>query len=393
MLYKDFKGDKLSQLGFGLMRLPVREDGSIDEELTEKMIDRAYHSGINYFDTAYPYHGGKSELVAGKILKKYPRDSFFFADKFPGHQICDDHTPAPVFEEQLKKCQVEYFDYYLLHNVTEGSLDVYLDPKWDIVNYLVEQKKRGRIRHLGFSSHGDLATLKTFLDKYAEYVEFCQLQINYVDWTLQKSREKYDLVSSYGLKVWIMEPVRGGRLAKLNEEQSDQLKKLNPEYSNADWCFRFVQEMDNAYMTLSGMTSMDQLESNLNIYKDRKPLTEEEHAALEKIAKELTSLGPQCTACRYCVEGCPKHIDIPRIMNLYNDLLFSPSISIDMKIAAMDGDRRPAACIKCGKCKNVCPQKLDIPFVMSDITERMSHMKSWAELCKERLEAAKNSRP
>ncbi len=389
MLYKEFKGDKLSQLGYGLMRLPVTETGAIDEAETTKLVEYALECGVNYFDTAYPYHGGNSEIVIGNILKNHPRDSFFLADKFPGHIICDDHTPAPIFEEQLQKCQVDYFDYYLLHNVTECSLDTYLDTKWGIMDYFIEQKKQGRIRHLGFSTHGEIPTIKKFLERYGEHLEFCQLQINYVDWTLQQSKEKYDLVRSNGLGVWVMEPVRGGRLVKLDPKQEARLKERHPEYSQADWCFRFVQELPDVYMTLSGMTTMMQMVSNVSIYNSFVPLTLEDKAVLASVAVDLTSQGPQCTACRYCVDKCPMGIDIPRIMELYRDLLFALSPTIGMRIDAMPEGSRPADCIQCGNCSTMCPQDLDIPFVMKDFAERLSKTKSWAQVSKERLEANK----
>ncbi|MDD5832843.1 MAG: aldo/keto reductase, partial [Clostridiales bacterium] len=185
MLYNDFLGEKISRLGFGTMRLPLDSEGKIDEVKFGQMVDYAMANGVNYFDTAMPYHSGHSELAVGRALAKYPRDSFFLATKFPGHQVADSYDPAGVFEEQLRKCGVEYFDFYLLHNVTENSYGTYTDPKWGILDYFVEQKRLGRIRHLGFSTHGKLDMMKDFLDYAGEHMEFCQIQINYLDWTLQ----------------------------------------------------------------------------------------------------------------------------------------------------------------------------------------------------------------
>ena len=215
MIYKDFLGIKLSQLGFGTMRLPTLENGEINQPLFEEMVDYAIKNGVNYFDTAYPYHGGKSEIATGLALKKYPRDSYYLATKYPGHQIASEYNPAEIFEEQLKKCGVEYFDFYLLHNVYEKSSETYMDERWGIVDYFVKQKELGRIRHLGFSSHGRYDNLKEFLDYCGDKMEFCQLQLNYIDWTLQQGREKCDLLKERGIPVWVMEPVRGGALAKL----------------------------------------------------------------------------------------------------------------------------------------------------------------------------------
>lgn len=219
MIYRDFQDLKLSMLGFGTMRLPLQENGEIDETLTAEMVDYALAHGVNYIDTAWPYMANKSETVIGKILKKYPRDSFYLATKYPGHMISSQYDPADIFEQQLKKCQVEYFDFYLLHNVYENSIGVYTDPKWGIVDYFVEQKKKGRIKHLGFSSHADLPCLTQFLDTYGDEMEFCQIQFNYLDWTMQKGKEKYELLKERGIPQWVMEPLRGGKLISLPKDK------------------------------------------------------------------------------------------------------------------------------------------------------------------------------
>ena len=234
MMTNDFQGKQLSRLGFGTMRLPTNADGSIDEARVAEMTAYALEHGVNYFDTAYPYHGGESERVIGRVLSKYPRDSYCLATKYPGHQIISTgYNPAEIFEEQLKKCGVEYFDFYLLHNVYEKSMEVYLDPRWGIVDYFKEQKRLGRIKHLGFSCHAETKGLKEFLDACGEDMEFCQIQLNYLDWTLQDAKSKYDLLTERGIPVWVMEPVRGGRLAKLSEPEEAKLKALRPEDSIA----------------------------------------------------------------------------------------------------------------------------------------------------------------
>lgn len=214
MIDSEFQGKRLSLLGFGTMRLPTHADGSIDEAQVAEMAAYALEHGVNYFDTAYPYHGGESERVIGRVLSKYPRDSWYLATKYPGHQISSTgYDPAEIFEEQLQKCGVEYFDFYLLHNVYEKSMEVYLDPKWGIIDYFKEQKRLGRIKHLGFSCHAETKGLREFLDACGEDMEFCQIQLNYLDWTLQDAKGKYDLLTGRGIPVWVMEPVRGGRLA------------------------------------------------------------------------------------------------------------------------------------------------------------------------------------
>ena len=212
MIYREFEGLKLSGLGLGMMRLPVVQgrDDQVDEARTAEMIDYAYRHGVNYFDTAWGYHGGQSELVAGKCLSKYPRDSYFLATKFPGYDNANMGKVEEIFEAQLKKCQTPYFDFYLFHNVYEGNIDDYLNPKYGILAYLLKQKENGRIRHLGFSAHGSTEVIRRFLDAYRKHLEFCQLQLNYMDWHFQHAEEKVKLVQEAGLPIWVMEPLRGG---------------------------------------------------------------------------------------------------------------------------------------------------------------------------------------
>ena len=226
MIYRQFQDKALSLLGFGTMRLPVLKNGEIDEALVAEMTDYAFRNGVNYIDTAYPYMSSKSEIVMGKVLKNYPRESFYLADKFPGHMLVGRPSPASIFEEQLRKCQVDYFDFYLLHNVYENDLSVYKDEEYGILNYLLEQKKLGRIKHLGFSTHGDPEMLEDFLNYCGNEMEFCQIQFNYMDWTLQRVKEKYVILNRFGIPVWVMEPVRGGKLADLGEKNNSRLAQL-----------------------------------------------------------------------------------------------------------------------------------------------------------------------
>lgn len=393
MLTNTFQELTLSRLGFGAMRLPVigGDAANIDEKQVDEMVDYAIAHGINYFDTAYPYHGGMSEKVMGKSLSRYPRESYFLATKYPGHQISSSYDPAAIFEEQLQKCGVEYFDFYLLHNVNESSIQVYEDPKWGIVDYFLEQKRLGRIKHLGFSCHGQLDTLRAFLDFCGDKMEFCQLQLNYVDWTLQSGKEKYELVTQRGLGVWVMEPVRGGRLARLSDEESAKLHSLRPEESNAAWAFRFLQGLPNVKMILSGMSNLPQMVENVETFREDKPLTEAQRGALLEIAEGMKNAVP-CTACRYCCDGCPKGLDIPMLIGTYNDLRFSPAINVSMRLEALPEDKRPTACIGCGKCTHACPQGIDVPAAMKGLAEEAAKLPSWADICRQREEAAKKSR-
>lgn len=388
MIFSDFQDKKLSLLGFGAMRLPQNVDGSVDEAQVDAMVHYAIEHGVNYFDTAYPYHAGESERVIGRVLKKFPREQYYLATKYPGHQISKSYDPAAVFEEQLKKCGVEYFDFYLLHNVYENSIKTYMDPKWGILDYFREQKRLGRIKHLGFSTHGSLEIMKEFLDFCGKDMEFCQIQLNYLDWTLQDAKAKYEMLTERGIPVWVMEPVRGGKLAKLSEEEEARLKELRPQESIPAWSFRFLQGLPNVKMILSGMSNMEQMEDNVRTFSDRKTLSKEEEQVLWDIAEGMMNLIP-CTSCRYCCDGCPKGLDIPGLLASYNEVRLIPSVNAAMRIEALPEEQKPAACIACGKCTKICPQGIDIPQAMKGLTEALAKIPSWAEVCRQREEAQK----
>lgn len=389
MKYIDFQGKKISLLGFGAMRLPTLEkDDSIDYAEAERMIDRAMEAGINYFDTAYPYHGGNSEIVTGKILTKYPRESYYLATKYPGHQVLDKYEPSVIFEEQLKKCGVDYFDFYLLHNVSESSIGTYLDERWGIVDYFLEQKRLGRIKHLGFSTHGLPENLSEFLAAVGDKMEFCQIQLNYLDWTLQRAEEKCRLLAEYNIPVWVMEPVRGGKLVgKLPDSAKEHLLSLRPDESVASWCFRWLMTLPNMGVILSGMSTMEQLEDNIKTFSTDLPLSENEVEHLYNIAESLKNSVP-CTACRYCVDGCPMELNIPMLIEIYNDLSYAPGVNSASKIEFMPDDKQPTACINCGSCVKICPQNIDIPKVLSDLSTLLKTIPSWKAICAERAEAA-----
>lgn len=390
MITNNVNGRELSLLGFGAMRLPLKEDGSIDEGIVSEMVRYASEHGVNYYDTAYPYHQGKSEIVMGKALKQLPRESYCLATKYPGHQIAVSYHPEKIFEEQLRKCDVEYFDYYLLHNVYENSIQVYADPQWGIIDYFLEQKKLGRIKHLGFSSHGSTKMLKEFLDQYGDKMEFCQIQLNYLDWTLQDAKGKYELLTQRGIPVWVMEPVRGGKLASLDAKYEEELKQLRPKESVASWGFRWLQGLPNVKMILSGMSNMEQMADNVHTFEKEDALSEEEEKTLMQIAETLKDALP-CTACRYCCDGCPKGIDIPQMINYYNNLKFAPTLNVKMSLDAVDKNHRPSACVKCGKCKSICPQNIDIPDALEKLSDMLSEMPSWADICRQRDEDAKKA--
>lgn len=374
MIYKEFQGLKLSALGFGAMRLPTVNDdpnGAIDEERTAEMVAYAMDHGVNYFDTAYGYHDGQSEIVMGRVLRQYPRESYYLADKFPGYDLSNMDKVEAIFEEQLAKCGVEYFDFYLLHNVYEKNVDPYMDEKYGIVDYLLKQKAAGRIRHLGFSAHGRMDTMRRFLQAYGEDMEFCQIQLNYLDWTLQDAQKKVELLDAYHIPVWVMEPLRGGALAKLSEENSSKLSALRPSETAPAWAFRFLQSLDSVKMVLSGMSSLEQMEENLKTYSEEKPLDETEMGILMEVAGSMLDILP-CTACRYCTAHCPKELDIPTLLSLYNETRFSNGLITHMAVDALDEEKRPSACIGCQSCEAVCPQQLKISEAMADFVEKLS---------------------
>lgn len=388
MITNKIHDKELSLLGFGAMRLPLNEDGSIDEKQVFEMVKYASEHGVNYYDTAYPYHQGNSEVVMGKALKQLPRESYCLATKYPGHQIASSYNPAEIFEIQLKKCDVEYFDYYLLHNVYENSIQVYTDSKWGIIDYFIKQKELGRIKHLGFSCHGSAELLKEFLDGYGDKMEFCQIQLNYLDWTLQDAKAKYELLTERNIPVWVMEPVRGGKLATVDKENEEKLKELRPEESVASWAFRWLQGLPNVKMVLSGMSSMEQMIDNVHTFEQENPLSEKEEETLMQLAETMKDSLP-CTGCRYCCDGCPKGIDIPKMIGYYNEMKVAPSFNIGMSMDAVDKEHLPSACIKCGKCKNSCPQNIDITSALEELTDMVGKLPSWADICRQREEEAK----
>ncbi|MBQ8388274.1 MAG: aldo/keto reductase [Clostridia bacterium] len=374
MIYKKYKELSLSALGLGLMRLPVVEgdNAKIDEEKTAEMVEYAISHGVNYFDTAWGYHSGQSEPTIGKILSKYPRESFYLASKFPGYDTANLQKVDEIFNRQLERCRVDYFDFYLVHNVCESNIDAYLDESYGLYEYLKEQKKQGRIKNLGFSVHGTLETTKRFLEKYGDAMEFCQIQLNWIDWHFQNAKAKVELMDSLGIPVWVMEPVRGGKLAKLSEKHMAALEELRPGVGAPEWAFRYLQSIPQVTVTLSGMSNMDQLAENVKTFSEEKPLDENEINALYKIASEMVASVP-CTACRYCTEKCPMGLDIPRLIELYNEHVFTGGGFIaPMALSAISEDKRPSSCVGCRGCEAVCPQSIKISEVMADFAKRLN---------------------
>ena len=388
MIYTTFKGRKLSQLGFGCMRFaPDPGTGEIDQKKVNEMFDLAIKGGVNYFDTAYPYLGGKSETAMAEALSRYPRDSYYIADKFPGHSLTAPIDNIALFNVSLRKCRTDYFDFYLLHNITEWSVKYYESGEYHILPDILQMKKEGKIRHLGFSFHGGPQLLEEFLTRHEGEFDFVQIQLNYLDWTLQDAKSKYEIIVRHGLGVWVMEPCRGGKLAVLPETESERLLALQNEagtgekVSDASYAFRFLQDLPGVNVILSGMNEVFQVEDNLKTFRGHRPLTAIERRTLLEIAENLKK-GVPCTACRYCCDGCPAGLDIPYLLQCYNDYKFARTMTPSMRIDALDEEKRPAACIGCGQCSHACPQGIDVPSALAELAQMYENGPHWSDQVK-----------
>ena len=387
MIYRPFSDQKLSTLCYGEMRLPTVKVGGkvvIDEEEAGKLLDYAYENGINFFDTAFFYHAGESERVVGKLLGKYPRDTWYLADKMPGNfmEIKDGkifldvasmgmenmtfNTPAEIFEYQLNKCGVEYFDFYMLHNVAESTYELYTDQKLGIIDYLLGEKDKGRIKHLGISTHGRYETIEKFLNQY-DCFEFVLLQINYLDWSLQEAGKKYEIITKHGIPIFAMEPVRGGKLIAPGKEAEGILNSARPGDSMAKWAFRFLQSLPNIYSIFSGMSTIEQVKENIELCSKNDPVTDAEKELLWKAVDSMASFVP-CTSCRYCIEACPEKLDIPMLIASYNEASNDFGWYIEDVLDTLEDHEQPAACTACAVCNHHCPQDIDIPETMHKFT-------------------------
>ena len=357
MIYNDFKGKKLSMLGMGGMRFPCLADGEVDIHKTEELFDYCIKNGVNYFDTAWFYHKGKSEEIMGRILSKYPRDSFYIATKMPWDEYEDKAGVDALFEEQLKRTGLDYFDFYLFHNVSEPTVKYYTDEKYGVYDVLMQKKKEGNIEE--------------FILRYRDDLEFCQIQLNWLDWTLQNAKEKVELLNKYNLPIWVMEGVRGGYLAYLAEEDEKVLKTLRPDESIAAWSFRFLQSIPNVTMILSGMSDMEQVKDNIKTFSSLKPLADREMQALLGVAEKILSKKTlTCTKCKYCMEECPQKLEIPVLLSLYNSMCLVKNNPSVQKVKEKT-ERLPGLCIGCKKCEKKCPQNIEISKIMADFAEKL----------------------
>lgn len=378
MYYNDFKDLKLSGLGLGCMRLPCidGDDSKPDPAAVQEMVDYAMANGINYYDTAWGYHDGNSETVIGEALKKYDRSSFYLTTKFPGYDLSNFGKHEEIFNKQLEKCQTDYFDFYLYHNVCELNVDKYIEDE-ELTNFLLKMKAEGKIRHLGFSCHGSLEVMHRFIMKHFRHLEFCQIQLNYLDFEFQNAKDKIEELNNIGIPIWVMEPLRGGKLAKSCLGGEKLLAKSNPDWTPANWAFSFVETVPGVTMILSGMSNFEQLKQNIEFFNEKKTLGEEDMGTLLTAAHfETTGKNAgtvPCTGCKYCMSKCPMELEIPRILELYNEHAYSEGGFIaPMAMANWAPEKLPSACIGCGSCAAVCPQRIDIPGTMSKFAEMLS---------------------
>lgn len=367
MQYKKFKdGVSLSRLGMGAMRLPVKDsDAEIDYEKAKAIIDAGMKSGINYYDTAYIYHGGKSEEFLGETLKAYPRDSFYVADKY---NLQAEPDFERQFAEQLRRLQMNHIDFYLLHGIQDSFADDILSN--GCIAYFDRMKKEGKIRYLGFSFHGSPQMLRKILETYSW--DFVQMQLNYYDWYCGDAKALYEILEQAGIPIMVMEPVHGGMLANLRQEAADVLRKLDSSCSQASWAMRWVMEHPQVQVVLSGMSAPAQLADNVRTFDETKPLTDREQTAIREAALlQYAAVAVACTGCRYCCPNCPMGLDIPLLLRAYNEAKIGGAWRLT-SVLALPEEKRPTSCIGCGACTKHCPQSFDIPGYMSEMKRMMN---------------------
>ncbi len=363
MEYKQFKEIKLSHLGMGNMRLPVLNNNNkdIDYHKGQEMIDFCYKQGINYYDTAFIYHEGESEVFLGKALSQYPRESYYIADKF---KYSAEPDYRKQFQTQLERLGTDYIDFYLVHGIADNNYNTYMEC--GCIEYFQQLKREGKIKYLGFSFHGNPGVLKETV-KDIEW-DFAQIQLNYYDWYYGTAKEQYDILTEKNIPIMVMEPIHGGMLASLCDEANDLLNELNDQNSIASWALRFVKDLDNVCVVLSGMSSFDQVKDNIITFSDETKLTPMELETIEKACHiQQTQIGTTCTACRYCVPHCPKNLEIPYLLKLYNEYKLGGTWRLS-RLKGSDDAHTPVNCISCGICTKQCPQSIEVKEYLKQMT-------------------------
>ncbi len=359
-------------IALGCMRLPMKNE-KIDMVELDKMVEYAMEHGANYFDTAYMYVEGKSENAIGEILKKYPRESFMLADKCPAYLVKTKEDSRKLCKEQLKKCQVDYFDNYMVHNINKNTISNYRDN--DMYGELLKLKNEGLIKHLGFSFHGDPSMLKEVINEHKW--DFCQLQINYLDWEVVNADELYDIADKANVPIIVMEPLRGGTLCNLPQKAAEQLKSNCPDDTQASFGLRWSASKDRVITILSGMSNLQQLKENIDTFVNYKKMSEKELETAQKIARIIQSQGAiNCTACKYCLEVCPRGINIPAIFGLYNLYKGNTNKNAGFMFVynynALEESTKADKCINCNLCNRNCPQNLEIPKLLKDVLQEVT---------------------
>ena len=365
-----------SKFGFGCMRLPLTDENnpsSVDQELFNQMVDRYMEKGFNYFDTSYAYHGGTSETAIRKaVVERYPRESFQICDKMPTWALTSEEDNDKFVNEMLERLAIDYFDVFFIHNINVPWLK--LAEKCNTFEYIKKMKENGVARKIGFSFHDDSKLLKKVLDKYGDFLDIAQLELNYLDWDDPsiEARKCYELCVEHGLDVYVMEPLKGGVIVNLPDEIKNDFEEFNPDKSIASFAIRFCASLDNVKMVLSGMSKMSDLDDNIDTYENFEPLTDNESEFLENMALKLREkVAVPCSECRYCIDACPEMIPIPEYFNIYNTSKNQPQSNIYRLYYDKLGDEKvPASeCTYCGTCIEHCTQKIDIPEELEKLCE------------------------
>ncbi|MCL2855842.1 MAG: aldo/keto reductase [Defluviitaleaceae bacterium] len=366
MHYNKFKGIELSHLAMGCMRFPQKGEGwgmPIIHDEAQEVIDHCMANGINYYDTAYVYHHGESETFLGEAMKKYPRESFYYADKYTMNAEPD---YKKQFATQLERLQTDYIDFYLLHAVGDNTIDRYITN--GCIEYFLELKAQGKIKYLGFSFHGSPDALRKMTARHDW--DFAMIQLNYFDFWHCGHDDFYHHLQEKNIPIMIMEPVHGGLLANLTDEGNALLKAARPDKSIASWAMRFFFDLPGIATILSGMSNMEQTEDNLATFSENEPLSDEEKEILKKASTLLyESIAAKCTACKYCLDNCPANLDIPYLLTTYNNYKTGGGAWRLNRLLALPESERPEACVHCHICVNDCPQNLDIPSLMKEMEE------------------------